>query len=404
MLKKFVFASLALAASCSATAQATDVAVEPVVEESVVTEKVTTRTALAADWKSNWFISAGAGAQVFFGDHERQMKFGDRISPALDVAVGKWITPSVGVRLMYSGLYAKGATQTWGKKDGGIYNTGKEIPGKYTNAYGYLCEQKINFMNLHIDFMLNLCNLIGGYSPTRVYGCSPYIGVGYGHVFAKQKQQSVSGNIGVFNSFRLSKHFDFNIDIRATVFNDGFDGEIGRRDFDGLLTASAGFTWKIGGSNWKTQRTIITSYDNTAVNELRAQVDDLNNRLANQKPQTVVETREVVKSAAGDYIVLFPIGKSILGNADKAQLELAADAIKEAGAGTQYTVTGYADKDTGTAAVNEALSRARAQSVYDFLVKKGVPASQLKMEWKGGVSNMFFDDPALSRSVIIRAK
>ena len=32
----------------------------------------------------------------------------------------------------------------------------------------------------------------------------------------------------------------------------------------------------------------------------------------------------------------------------------------------------------------------------------GVPRSQLKSEVKGGVSNMFYNDPALSRAVIIK--
>lgn len=52
---------------------------------------------------SNWFISAGGGVQVYFGDHDKQCKVGDRIAPALDIAVGKWFTPGIGVRLMYSG-------------------------------------------------------------------------------------------------------------------------------------------------------------------------------------------------------------------------------------------------------------------------------------------------------------
>lgn len=67
---------------------------------------------------SNWFISVGAGGNVYFGDHDRQADFGKRIAPALDIAVGKWFIPEVGVRLMYSGLSAKGATQTDVHADG----------------------------------------------------------------------------------------------------------------------------------------------------------------------------------------------------------------------------------------------------------------------------------------------
>lgn len=56
----------------------------------------------------NWFITAGAGAQVMFGDDDEKGKFGKRISPAINVGVGKWFTPGLGLRLQYNGLNAKG--------------------------------------------------------------------------------------------------------------------------------------------------------------------------------------------------------------------------------------------------------------------------------------------------------
>jgi len=68
------------------------------------------------------------------------------------------------------------------------------------------------------------------------------------------------------------------------------------------------------------------------------------------------------------------------------------------------TVSGYADAATGNKKINEKLSRDRAQAVYDCLTKEfGVQASQLEIDYKGGVDNMFYDDPALSRAVITRA-
>lgn len=52
--------------------------------------------------------------------------------------------------------------------------------------------------------------------------------------------------------------------------------------------------------------------------------------------------------------------------------------------------------------INEILSRERAESVRDCLVNEfGVPASRLNVSWKGGVGNMFYNDPALSRVAII---
>ena len=70
---------------------------------------------------SNWYLSIGAGAQTYFGDHNKQLLWKNRISPAFDVALGKWFTPGIGVRGMYSGQTIKGATM------GAAYSTGELI-------------------------------------------------------------------------------------------------------------------------------------------------------------------------------------------------------------------------------------------------------------------------------------
>ena len=48
------------------------------------------------------------------------------------------------------------------------------------------------------------------------------------------------------------------------------------------------------------------------------------------------------------------------------------------------------------------MAKNRAKNVFRVLTEEfGVPASQLVLDDKGGVENMFYDDPQLSRSVII---
>ena len=62
------------------------------------------------------------------------------------------------------------------------------------------------------------------------------------------------------------------------------------------------------------------------------------------------------------------------------------------------------DAVTGNKEINDRLSKARAEAVYDCLVNEfGVNPNQLRVDYKGGVDNMFYDDPALSRAVITRA-
>lgn len=370
------------------------------VTETKLIEEEATDSYVVSSTRSNWFVSAGAGPQVFFGDHDRQRRFGERISPALDIAVGKWITPAIGMRLMYSGLYAKGATQN------GVFQSGGAIKGKPWHGY-WLNESKFNFMDLHFDVMFDLCNLIGGYNQNRVYSCVPYAGLGFAYIYDTPHNKSITGNIGVLNSFHISKAFDINADIRATAFNDNFDGQNGRREFDGLLSFTVGVTYKFAPRGWKSRKEVVTvretihEYDNDEVNELRAEVNELIKK--NEKLQKGNSTSHtVVKFVGGNYLIYFPINVSTLSEADRAQLDMCAKAINEAPADSKFMLIGYADKSTGSPEINEILSRKRAESVRKCLVNEfGVAASRLEISWKGGVGNMFYDDPALSRVVII---
>ena len=109
MMKKSIFAALTLAAASPALAQS-----EQTTQNGDITEKVEYtddkyKVETNHFW-DNWFITVGAGPQMMFGDHDKQVGFGKRISPSLDIAVGKWFTPGLGLRLQYSGLQAKGFT------------------------------------------------------------------------------------------------------------------------------------------------------------------------------------------------------------------------------------------------------------------------------------------------------
>ena len=119
MIRKTFIAALAIAAASPAFAQGGTADATETVEYSADKFKVETNR-----FWSNWFISVGGGGQVFFGDHDKQADFGDRIGGALDVAVGKWFTPGIGVRFMYSGLTAKGATQGTDAWPQGVHSTG----------------------------------------------------------------------------------------------------------------------------------------------------------------------------------------------------------------------------------------------------------------------------------------
>lgn len=398
MIKKTFVAALALLAASSGWAQN-----EPTGNVKEETEYTGSKYRVETNnfW-DNWFVSAAGGGQVYFGDHDRQASLGDRIAPALDIAVGKWFSPSIGVRLMYSGLSMKGATQS------NIHSTGEEVPGKGGSGY-WLTKQKFNYFNIHADVLFNLSNIICGYNDHRFYNLSVYGGLGLMHVSDEPSKTDISAHFGLFNSFRLCSALDLNLDLRGTLVNDEFDGEVGGRSSEGVLTATIGLTYKFKPRGWDRSKVITrTVYDNDELNAMREQLNRMseeNARLQEALAQNDKEKAQtIVKQIASSNLIVFPIGKSTLSNQARVNLGMLAEVIKQGDPSTVYTITGYADAGTGTKEGNEQLSKDRADAVYNCLVKEfGISKSQLHIDYKGGVDNMFYDDPRMSRAVITRS-
>lgn len=358
----------------------------------------------------NWFISLGGGAQTMFADHNKQLLWKNRITPAVDFAIGKWFTPGIGVRGMYTGYSIKGATQN------GAYSTGELIKEKPYHGY-YLSYQEFNYMNLHLDVLFNMSNLLCGFKEKRLYNAIPYFGFGWLAVLedadripAGAPAREVGANIGLMNQFRLNRHLDLNIDVRGSYIHESLDGEEGGRYGEGILSATANLVWKIGANTWDRSKTIVR-YDNRTINELREMMDKLsrdNEALQNALAdcdKAAADTMVKKISIIAPNLVTFKINTSTLSKEARVNLGMLAEVIKQSDPNIVYTITGYADAATGNTSINDRLSKERAQAVYDCLVKEhGVNADQLRMESKGGVENMFYNDPALSRAVITRGE
>lgn len=375
-------------------------------------------------FNDNWSIGLGGGVNLYFGEHDRQMKFGDRLAPNLDFYAAKWFTPVVGFRLGYTGLNFNGLTGPGRNNDrSGMANSTGVIYPYAKGGETWLEYQKFGFFNLHADFMLNLVNLIGGYKE-RVYYISPYFGVGLARAYSSKKvtenpaaNTRLSGNVGLLNTFRLCDALDLNVDIRGTLLPESFDGEVGVRpeggdiyESDGFISASIGLAYKFNPRGWaqgkdrhylRTERTTVKVTDEAALAALKADNEELQRALAKAGTDAVIE---VLYQLPG-YLVTFDINKSKLQNRDRVNLGKIADALKNTDDSVVLLLTGYADAGTGTAKINERLSRERAEAVYNCLVNEfGVNPDRLETDYKGGVDNMFYDDAVLSRSVVVSIK
>ncbi len=144
--------------------------------------------------------------------------------------------------------------------------------------------------------------------------------------------------------------------------------------------------------------------DNSEIDRLNGEINKLradNERLKNQKPTNTTTVITDEKVVTYPYFVNFEISKTEIANRERVNLSTIAQMIKQ-NPGKKYNVMGYADKATGTPERNAWLAENRAKNVYDLLINEyGVPASSLVLDSKGGVENLYFNDPQMSRSVII---
>src|SRR5690606_9318414 len=101
------------------------------------------------------------GAQVYFADHNRQMKFGDRLTPHFGVYFGKWFSPGIGVRAGIAGFKLVGATQNQSYSTGEVYDASQNLE-----------KQELKYFNIHTDVLFNLTNIFSGYRKDRFYTIS----------------------------------------------------------------------------------------------------------------------------------------------------------------------------------------------------------------------------------------
>lgn len=321
----------------------------------------------------NWFISAGAGAQTYWGNtwatKAGTTKFEDRMSMTYNLALGKWMTPSTGLRIQ--GVFSPEAV-----------------------AYGK--DVDMNILNIHADVLFNLANSFGGYRADRVYSPILFIGAGYGqNKIDSEKQHSFTGNVGLLNAFRVSKHVDINLELGAMFVPRSFDGFIrstapGSEDFkmDASFQASVGITYRFGAKGFekyvKVPEVDLTPYNNKIkelvgeVNSANAKAAELNKKVAelqNVEPVVVVAVEEP-KMVMPAISTFFNIGSSVVGPKDMVQLEEIANIIKQTPE-TMYKISGLIDFTSGSKALNENLCKARIEAVYNTLVKFGVNAKQL---------------------------
>lgn len=360
MKNKFIILSLALAGICSS--------VNAQEAENYYTKK----------WTDNIFVSAGIGAMSTFNDG---------LNPTFNfnISVGKYITPTWGVRGQVSGLW-------------------QEIGEQET---GYKGDSK-TFAELNFDAMLNVTNLIGGYNPDRAIDF--YLFAGPTLNFAKAVDTNltigqdgsqnttyneqgmktrVGATAGLGLAYNINSNWAINLEGRFGVAPSIFGNQSDYRKAEGTGRLTIGATYTFGGK--KFAKVADRVVEKEVIKEVVKEV-----------PVEVV--KEVIKEIPGPATaaIFFKIGKAVLSAEGMVNAKLMAKVIKD-NPNAKYTVAGFADKGTGSAKTNQRLSEKRAQAVYDVLISEGVNPNQLEKVAMGGTDPMF-EKAYLNRVVILEIK
>lgn len=358
---------------------------------------------------SNIFVGAGAGVMSVFNDGMN--------SPTLNLnlQVGKYLTPTWGVRGVLSGAWQSLETQS--------------------NGYSNYCKK---FGELNLDAILNLNSLFGNKNynrPVDIYifgGPTLNISTAVDGQIAYEPSTStpqwgedlslnpeyyfsshdaktrIGATVGLGLGFNLNEFWTINVEARAGVTPSifGMGSDCHKAEATGRVNIGLAYTF--GGKRFGTE--VIKVVDQSAINDelnryrdelakAQAELADTKNALADARQNVTTEEIEKEIQAAGPRAIFFKLGSAKIDDYGKVNIQLAAKIMK-ANPDKKYKIAGYADKATGNTSINQKLSEQRAQAVYDALIAEGVDQNQIELVGFGGTDNMFGKD-YLNRVVIM---
>ena len=354
---------------------------------------------------SNWYVQFGVDMSVlnpyktsfFKQDWHEGRTYG------IDLAVGKWFTPGLGLRTKVqweNGLFAHAFRNT---------DHVKFAPDFHKGGYGAIYE----------DVQFNLTNLFKGYDENRIWNLIVYPRAGVVRHF-DAKEYSFSLGAGIQNMWKINKvvsvyaDLSYNLISSKNITIPNWTPVDKDDHHHGYASLEAGVSFNLGKGTWAKAVTIdqynaLAAKSEEALAALRAELDKEraeNARLCAELAKmpkgdvsTAAKVEKVIASAATS--VFFELNSTALNSKkDLVNLEAVASAAKESGA--KVTVTGSADSKTGSSAWNQKLSEGRAQAVADELVRLGVSRDNITVKAIGGVNEV--SPYTLNRRAVIELK
>ena len=332
----------------------------------------------------HWYVQAQVGAQYTLGE----VKFGDLISPNFQIGVGRQFTSLWGARFSIDSWQSKGGINIYSWTDGS--KTGKE---KYN--WKFIAPQ--------LDATFNLSNAIAGFNPNRTVSVGLLAGIGANIAFSNDDALAVAkiadvsntgsenmkyawdgtkvrflGRFGANVDFRIDDAWSIGVEATANVTTDKYNSKkAGNGDW--YFNALVGVRYNIG-KTYST-RTITPP----------APVEKVVERIVEKIVEVPAKTDERVKGGKLRREVFFTIGKNKISQDGFKKIQEVVDFMKKYPEAT-VTVTGYADRGTGSAKFNDRIAARRADVVETELVNRGIARDRIVKSSKGSRVQPFNDN------------
>ena len=406
MTKKITLLFVALCCSISLFAQGA---------EGDVKYRQQSKTDETVEFRPHWDLQLQGGAAYTLSESS---SLADFLSPAAYLSTTYKFHPAMGVRFGVGGWQAKGIVL---------------IPNEI---------YKFNFVQAHADYKLDLNSLFGGFNHRRV--CSVYVfaGIGYNYAFNNDEavalqarhegsahleylwepsRSSFVGRAGLGLDFRVSDYVSLNLEGNANALSDHFNSKRASH-FDWQFNLLAGVSIRFGKNHQPSQayadRVAAEEAARLAAERLAAEKAAAEKaeaeRLAAEK--AAAAEREAKAKAARELAEMKRINErnaNIAAHSNKVYFTIGSAKIREveaekvkaliefltANPDYRVAVVGYADKFTGSANTNMALSEKRAAAVKKQLIEAGIAENRIDSDYKGETGN-FGEKPADNRVVI----
>lgn len=340
-------------------------------------------------FKKHAFLDIQGGAQYTLGE----AKFGDLISPNVQLGLGYQFSPVFGMRLQANGWQSKGGWSGFRANPG-------ETP--------YNATYKFKYMAPGVDFMFNLSNLFCGWNPNRVLNVTAFLGGGaniawdndeVNELAAIMKKTSAYnleylwdgtkvrpyGRAGLELAFKVSKSVSLMLEGNANITSDKYNSKkAGNPDW--YFNALAGLRINLGKSYTKKAKPV----------EEPAPAPAPKQEYVAPKPAPVEKKVEEIRRD-----IFFTINSYKIAPAEEAKIREVVDFLGK-NPEAKVVVTGYADKGTGTERINDRIAAKRAAAVVWMLEKRyGIPADRITEDSKGARVQPFAENNMNRVSIMI---